>query len=60
MNWSRFMNLTATRVRLHDKQIYNLQVRMMRLEEGLQEMTDTTNFHIYATHQINMAQADVF
>ena len=23
-------------------------------------MTDTTNFHIYATHQINMAQAAVF
>ena len=57
---ARFMNLTATRVRLHDKQIYNLQVRMMRLEQGLQEMTDTTNFHIYASHQINMAQAAVF
>ena len=57
---ARFMNLMATRVRLHDRQIYDLQVRMMRLEEGLQEMTDTTNFHIYATHQINMAQAAVF
>ena len=57
---ARFMNLTATRVRLHDKQIYNLQVRMMRLEQGLQEMADTTNFHIYASHQINMAQAAVF
>ena len=57
---ARFMNLTATRVRLHDKQIYNLQVCMMRLEQGLQEMTDTTNFHIYASHQINMAQAAVF
>ena len=57
---ARFMNLTAARVRLHDKQIYNLQVRMMRLEQGLQELADTTNFHIYATHQINMAQAAVF
>ena len=57
---ARYMNLTATRVRLHDKQIYNLQVRMMRLEQGLQELTDTTNFHIYATYQINMAQAAVF
>ena len=57
---ARYMNLTAARVRLHDKQIYNLQVRMMRLEQGLQELTDTTNFHIYATHQINMAQAAVF
>ena len=57
---ARFMNLTAARVRLHDKQIYNLQVRMMRLEQGLQDLTDTTNFHIYATHQINMAQAAMF
>ena len=57
---ARFMNLTAMRVRLHDKQIYNLQVHMMRLEQGLQEMTDITNFHIYASHQINMAQAAVF
>ena len=57
---ARYMNLTATRVRLHDKQIYNLQVRMVRLEQGLQEMTDITNFHIYATHQINMAQSAVF
>ena len=51
----RFMNLTASRVRLHDKQIYNLQARMVRLEEGLKQMTDVTNFHIYASHQINVA-----
>ena len=54
------MNLTASRVRLHDKQIYNLQVRMVRLEEGLKQLTDVTNFHIYASHQINVAQASVF
>ena len=29
---ARFKNLTASRVRLHDKQIYNLQARMVRLE----------------------------
>ena len=57
---ARFMNLTASRVRLHDKQIYNLQVRMVRLEEGLEQLTDVTNFHIYTSHQINMAQAAVF
>ena len=56
----RFMNLTASRVRLHDKQIYNLQVHMVRLEEGLEQLTDVTNFHIYASHQINVAQAAVF
>ena len=56
----RFLNLTASRVRLHDKQIYNLQARMVRLEEGLKQLTDVTNFHIYASHQINVAQAAVF
>ena len=57
---ARFMNLTASRVRLHDKQIYNLQARMLRLEEGLKQLTDVTNFHIYASHQINVAQASIF
>ena len=49
---ARFLNLTASRVRLHDKQIYNLQARMVRLEEGLKQLTDVTNFHIYASYQI--------
>ena len=57
---ARFLNLTASRVRLHDKQIYNLQAHMVRLEEGLKQLTDVTNFHIYASHQINVAQAAVF
>ena len=57
---TRFLNLTASRVRLHDKQIYNLQARMVRLEEGLKQLTDVTNFHIYMSHQINVAQAAVF
>ena len=57
---ARFMNLTASRVRIHDKQIYNLQVHMVRLEEGLKQLTDVTNFHIYASNQINVAQASVF
>ena len=57
---ARFMNLTASRVRLHDKQIYNLQARMVRLEEGLKQLTDVTNVHIYAAHQINVAKAAVF
>ena len=33
---------------------------MVRLEEGLKQLTDATNFHIYASHQINVAQAAVF
>ena len=57
---ARFLSLTASRVRLHDKQIYNLQAQMVRLEEGLKQLTDVTNFHIYASHKINVAQAAVF
>ena len=33
---------------------------MVRLEEGLKQLTDVTNFYIYASHQINVAQAAVF
>ena len=33
---------------------------MVRLEQGLKQLTDVTNFHIYASHQINVAQAAVF
>ena len=57
---ARFLNLTASRVLLHDKQIYNLQARMVRLGEGLKQLPDVTNFHIYASQQINVAQAAVF
>ena len=33
---------------------------MVRLEEGLKQLTDATNFHIYASYQINVAQSAVF
>ena len=33
---------------------------MVRLEEGLKQLTDVTNFPIYASHQINVAKAAVF
>ena len=33
---------------------------MVRLEEGLKQLTDVTNFHIYASYQINVAQSAVF
>ena len=49
------MNLTASKVRLHDKQIYNIQAHLVRFEEGLKQLTDVTNSHIYASHQINVA-----
>ena len=52
--------MTASRERLHDKQIYNLQARMVRLEEGLKQLTAVANFHIYVSHQVNVAQAAVF
>ena len=38
----------------------NIQVHLVRLEEGLKQLTDVTNFHIYASHQIHVAQASVF
>ena len=53
------MNLTVTRVRLHDKT--NIQLTGAYGEaSGGTAGDDMTNFHIYATHQINMVQVAVF
>ena len=38
----------------------DLQVQVVRLEEGLQEMMDVANFHIYMTYQVNTMQASIF
>ena len=57
---ARYMNVTAAQICIHNNQIYDLHVQAVRLEEGLQEMMDMTNFHIYTTYQVNTAQASIF
>ena len=53
---AHYLNLTADRVKLHDKQIYALQVEMIRLHSGLRSLVAATNFHLYSYYLMNMAQ----
>ena len=54
-----YLNLTADRVKLHDKQIYTLQVEMIRLHSHLRSLVVATNFHLYTYYLMNMAQLTV-
>ena len=56
---ARYLNLTADRVKLHDEQIYALQVEMIRLHSGLRSLAAATNFHLYTYYLMNMAQLTV-
>ena len=53
---ARYEYLTAVRVRPHDKQIYRLQYKMLIVETGIKEMIDVSNFQIYTSYHINVAQ----
>ena len=56
---ARYLNLTADRVKLHDEQIYALQVEMIHLHSGLHSLVVATNFHLYTYYLMNMAQLTV-
>ena len=53
---ARYADLTASRVRLHDSQIYELQYWLLIVEDGIKEMIDVSNFQIYTAYQVNVAQ----
>ena len=57
---ARYLNLTANRMKLHDEQIYSLQVEMVRLNSGLRGLIAITNYHLYTYYLMNMAQLTVF
>ena len=54
---ARYADFTAARVRLHDTQIYRLQYRLLIVEDGIREMIDVTNFQVYTSYHVNIAQA---
>ena len=56
---ARYLNLTADRVKLHDEQIYALQVEMIHLHSGLRSLVVAANFHLYTYYLMNMAQLTV-
>ena len=56
---ARYLNLTADRVKLHDEQIYALQVEMICLHSGLCSLVVATNFHLYTYYLMNIVQLTV-
>ena len=56
MELARYADLTAARVRLHDTQIYRLQYGLLIVEDGLREMIDVSNFQIYTSYHVSIAQ----
>ena len=53
---ARYADLTAACVRLHDSHIYGLQYRMFIVEDGIKEMIDVSNFQIYTSYHVKIAQ----
>ena len=53
---ARYADLTASRIRLHDIQIYGLQYKMLVVEKGIKEMIDVSNFQIYTSYHVSIAQ----
>ena len=56
MELARYTDLTAARVRLHDTQIYRLQYGLLVVEDGIRKMTDVSNFQIYTSYHVTIAQ----
>ena len=56
MELARYADLTAARVRLHDAQIYRLQYGLLVVEDGIREMIDVSNFQIYTSYHVTIAQ----
>ena len=53
---ARYADLTAARIRSHDTQIYRLQYKLLVVEDGIKEMIDVSNFQVYTSHHISIAQ----
>ena len=54
---ARYADLTAARIRSHDTQIYRLQYKLLLVvEDGIKEMIDVSNFQVYTSHHVSIAQ----
>ena len=53
---ARYADLTAARIRSHDTQIYRLQYKLLVVEDGIKEMIDVSNFQVYTSHHVSVAQ----
>ena len=53
---AKYADLTAVHIRLHDSQIYGLQYKFLVVEDGIKEMIDVSNFQIYTSYHVTIAQ----
>ena len=53
---TRYADLTAACIRLQDSQIYGLQYKMLIVEDSIKEMIDVSNFQIYTSYHVTIAQ----
>ena len=53
---ARYADLTAAHIRSHDTQIYRLQYRLLVVEDGIKEMIDVSNFQVYTSYHVSIAQ----
>ena len=56
---ARHADLTAARIRLHDTQIYRLQYNLLVVEDGIKEMIDVSNFQVYTSYHVSVAQTNI-
>ena len=47
---AHYLNLTATRVQLHDKMLYNIQVRLNRIDHSIKTIQDIITFNWVANN----------
>ena len=45
-----YLNLTATRVRLHDRILYNIQLRLYRIDHYIKDLQDLITFNWYVNN----------
>ena len=53
---ARYADLTAAHIRSHDTQIYRLQYKLLVVEDGIKEIIDVSNFQVYTSHHVSIAQ----
>ena len=49
---AQYLNLTATRVQLHDKMLYNIQVRLNQLNFSVAVLQDLVQYTIYSNNML--------
>ena len=49
---AQYLNLTATRVQLHDEMLYNIQVRLNKVDFTITAMKDMIQYNMYTSNML--------